>query len=80
MAVFITGGHGHIASWTAYFLVKAGEPVMLNPNFPVANIDVKHTSMNPIGTIPASVNQFVVIMRLVNDLFNLNVSIVRGDC
>ena len=27
MAVFITGGHGHIASWTAYFLVKEGEEV-----------------------------------------------------
>ncbi len=29
MAVFITGGHGHIASWTAYFLAKEGESVIL---------------------------------------------------
>ncbi len=29
MAVFITGGHGHIASWTAYFLAKEGEQVIL---------------------------------------------------
>lgn len=37
MAVFITGGHGHIASWTAYFLAKDGEHVILydtNPTFP----------------------------------------------
>lgn len=29
MAVFITGGHGHIASWTAYFLATEGEQVIL---------------------------------------------------
>jgi len=37
MAVFITGGHGHIGSWAAYFLAKEGEPVILydtNPMVP----------------------------------------------
>lgn len=37
MAVFITGGHGHIGSWTAYYLAKAGEQVILydlNPQAP----------------------------------------------
>lgn len=37
MAVFITGGHGHIASWAAYFLAREGESVMLydiNPDPP----------------------------------------------
>lgn len=37
MAVFITGGHGHIGSWTAYYLAKEGERVILydiNPNAP----------------------------------------------
>ena len=29
MAVFITGGHGHIASWAAYFLAKEGEEIIL---------------------------------------------------
>lgn len=29
MTVFITGGHGHIASWAAYFLAREGESVML---------------------------------------------------
>ncbi len=29
MAVFITGGHGHIGSWTAYFLAKDGEKIIL---------------------------------------------------
>ncbi len=37
MAVFITGGHGHIGSWAAYFLAKDGERVILfdtNPATP----------------------------------------------
>ena len=37
MAVFITGGHGHIASWAARFLAEAGEHVILydiNPTTP----------------------------------------------
>ncbi len=37
MAVLITGGHGHIGSWTAYYLAKAGERVILydvNPSAP----------------------------------------------
>lgn len=36
MAVFISGGHGHIASWTAYFLAKEGERVILYDNNPIA--------------------------------------------
>ena len=36
MAVFITGGHGHIASWTAYFLAKEGEKIILYDTNPVA--------------------------------------------
>jgi len=37
MAVFITGGHGHIGSWAAYFLAKEGQQVILydtNPMVP----------------------------------------------
>jgi len=29
MAVSITGGHGHIGSWAAYFLAKEGEQIIL---------------------------------------------------
>jgi UDP-glucose 4-epimerase len=29
MAVFITGGYGHIASWAAYFLAREGEEIIL---------------------------------------------------
>ena len=36
MAVFITGGHGHIGSWAAYFLAKAGEQVILFDTNPTA--------------------------------------------
>jgi nucleoside-diphosphate-sugar epimerase len=37
MAVFITGGHGHVGSWTAYLLAKAGEKIIIydmNPDPP----------------------------------------------
>ena len=37
MAVFITGGHGHIGSWAAYFLAKEGQQIFLydtNPMVP----------------------------------------------
>ncbi len=36
MAVFITGGHGHIGSWAAYFLAKAGEQVILYDTNPLS--------------------------------------------
>lgn len=36
MAVFLTGGHGHIASWTAYRLAKEGEKVILYDTNPIA--------------------------------------------
>jgi nucleoside-diphosphate-sugar epimerase len=36
MAVFITGGHGLIASWTAYLLGKEGEKIILYDTNPVA--------------------------------------------
>lgn len=35
MAVFITGGHGHIASWVAYFLAQEGEQVFLYDTNPI---------------------------------------------
>lgn len=35
MTVFITGGHGHIGSWAAYFLARGGEKVILYDTNPV---------------------------------------------
>jgi len=35
MAVFITGGHGHIGSWAAYFLAKEGQQIILYDTNPV---------------------------------------------
>lgn len=35
MAVFITGGHGHIGSWTACALAKSGEEIILFDTNPV---------------------------------------------
>ncbi|NDJ76076.1 MAG: NAD(P)-dependent oxidoreductase [Chloroflexi bacterium] len=43
MAVLITGGHGHIGSWTAYTLAQAGERVLvydINPHAPDYLADV----------------------------------------
>ena len=45
MAVFITGGHGHIGSWAAYFLAKEGQQVILydtNPMVPDHLHEVAH--------------------------------------
>ena len=45
MAVFITGGHGHIGSWAAYFLAREGEQVILydtNPAVPDHLNEVTH--------------------------------------
>lgn len=36
MAVFITGGYGHIGSWTAYLLAKEGEKVIVYDTNPIA--------------------------------------------
>ena len=36
MATLITGGHGHIASWMAYHLARAGEDILLLDTNPVA--------------------------------------------
>jgi UDP-glucose 4-epimerase len=46
MAVFITGGHGHIASWTAYFLAKEGDQVILYDTNPLAPDCLNEVSHN----------------------------------
>jgi nucleoside-diphosphate-sugar epimerase len=46
MAVFITGGHGHIASWSAYFLAKEGEQVILYDTEPTAPDHLTEVSKN----------------------------------
>lgn len=46
MAVFITGGHGHIGSWTAYFLAQAGEQVIVYDINPIAPDHLARVSNN----------------------------------
>ncbi len=46
MAVFITGGHGHIASWAAYFLAREGEQVFLYDLNPAAPDHLKTVTKN----------------------------------
>jgi nucleoside-diphosphate-sugar epimerase len=57
MAVFITGGHGHIGYWVAHFLAEAGEQVLLydtNPHAP----DTFDPSMGQITYIKGDVLDF----------------------
>jgi nucleoside-diphosphate-sugar epimerase len=57
MTVFITGGHGHIASWAAYFLAKEGERVILYDTDPVAP-DCLNEVSNDITFIKGDVLDF----------------------
>jgi len=44
MAVFMTGGYGHIGSWTAYLLAKEGEEVIIYDTNPIAPDYLSHIS------------------------------------
>ena len=70
MAIFITGGHGHIASWTAYFLARQDNQVILYDTNPTAPDCLKEVS-NIITFIKGDVLDFP---RLV-DVFSQN----RGE-
>src|SRR3954451_9711477 len=39
--------------------------IVLNPHLSVANIDMDNTSMDSVLSVPASIDQFVVILHLV---------------
>ena len=58
MAVFITGGYGHIASWTAYLLAKEGERVIIFDTNPVAPDYLSEVSKN-ISFIRGDVMDFL---------------------
>lgn len=73
MAVFITGGHGHIASWAAYFLANEGEQVILYDTDPVAP-DCLNDVSNNITFIKGDVLDFP---RL-TDVFSKNKSEIDG--
>jgi nucleoside-diphosphate-sugar epimerase len=57
MAVFITGGHGHIASWAAHFLAKEGEHAILYDTNPIAP-DCLHSVAEQITFIKGDVMDF----------------------
>lgn len=44
MAVFLTGGYGHIGSWVAYLLAKEGEKVIIYDTNPIAPDYLRDTS------------------------------------
>lgn len=65
MAVFITGGHGHIASWTAYFLAKEGEQVILFDTDPTTPNYLDEVSKN-ITFIKGDVMDFSHLTEIFN--------------
>ena len=48
MAIFITGGHGHIGSWAAYFLAKEGEQIILYDTNPMVPDHLAEVAQNII--------------------------------
>jgi nucleoside-diphosphate-sugar epimerase len=65
MAVFITGGHGHIGSWAAYFLAKEGEQIILYDTNPVAPDHLAEVARNI-----TFINGDVLDFPHLTDLFN----------
>jgi nucleoside-diphosphate-sugar epimerase len=63
MAIFITGGYGHIASWTAYLLAKEGERVIICDTNPVAPDYLSDVSKN-ITFIRGDVTDFAGLTQL----------------
>ena len=57
MAIFITGGHGHIGSWAAYFLAQQGEHCILYDSHPVA-LDYLEKVLHNIEFIKGDVLDF----------------------
>ena len=50
---------------------------MLNPDLLLTNINMQHTTMNTVRTIPPSINEFIVIVRFVKD--HLDLHFARGE-
>jgi nucleoside-diphosphate-sugar epimerase len=65
MAVFITGGHGHIGSWAAYFLAKEGEQIILFDTNPMAPDHLDEVSKN-ITFVKGDVMDFPCLSEIFN--------------
>ena len=73
MAVFITGGHGHIGSWAARFLLEAGEEVILFDTDPVVP-DCLQNAAGKVTFIQGSVLDFPHL----TDIFRRHGDIIDG--
>src|SRR5436190_630113 len=47
--------------------------VVLDPDLPVADVQVQDAPVDAVGPVPAGVDQFIVVVRLVDDDFDLHV-------
>ena len=63
MAVFITGGHGHIGSWAAYFLAKEGEQIILFDTNPMVPDHLAEVAQN-ITSIKGDVMDFPCLTEI----------------
>jgi len=57
-----------------FFRNAVFRPIVLNPHFLLANVNVQHTAVNAIGTAPARIHKLVMIIGLVKDHFNLHLT------
>lgn len=48
--------------------------VELDPHFAITNIDVQHRPMNPVDTVPAGIDEFIMVVALIEDDFRLHIS------
>jgi len=48
--------------------------IVLDPNFPVPNINVQDTAVNAIDSIPAGIHVFIMVLTFIENDFNLNVA------
>ena len=73
MAVFITGGHGHIASWTAYFLARQGNQVILYDTDPVSP-----DCLNDVSKHITFIRGDVLDFSKLTDVFSKNKGRING--
>ena len=76
----LEGEHDMIAGNTRFdtlFGYAVLRPIVLNPHFLLTDVNVQHTAVNAIGTVPARVHQFVMIVSLIKDHFNLHLTARR---
>ena len=77
MAVFISGGHGHIGSWAAYFLAKEGEQIILYDTNPMVPDHLAEVAQN-ITFIKGDVMDFPCLTEISQKYSSFPVKVELG--